>query len=131
MKMNVGKGGKGQKGEREVGKKKGWRGDGEGENKIGEKVQKEGRGAIKPKATAERVNEKGWKGGNVEIGPEDEWRGSSVAEWKKEKKVPQKSKKSGESGESNDCKEEGKAPGEGNGEETERVEIPPKGSEVV
>ena len=67
----------------------------------------------------------------MEIGPENEWRGGSVAEWKKEKKVPQKSKKSGESGESNDCKEEGKAPGEGNGEETERVEMPPKGSEVV
>ena len=36
-----------------------------------------------------------------------------------------------ESGESSDCKEEGKAPGERNSEETERVEIPPKGSEVV
>ena len=33
MKMNVGKGGKGQKCEREVGKKKGWRGDGKGEKK--------------------------------------------------------------------------------------------------
>ena len=39
--MNVGEGGKGQKGEREVVKKKGWRGYGKGEEKIGEKVKKE------------------------------------------------------------------------------------------
>ena len=84
-----------------------------------------------PKASAEDVNKKEWKGSNVEIGPQNEWRGGSVAEWKKEEEVPQKGKRSSESGEDSDCKEEGKALGEGNHEETERMREPPKGRRVV
>ena len=43
-----------------------------------------------PKASAEDVNKKEWKGSNVEVGPQKEWRGGSVAKWKNKKKVPQK-----------------------------------------
>ena len=46
-----------------------------------------------PVAAAKCVDKKGWKGGNVKIGPENEWRGGSVAEWKEKKKMPQKDQK--------------------------------------
>ena len=44
-------------------------------------------------ATAKCVNEKRWKGGNVEMGPEQEWKGGGVAEWKEKKLVPEKDQK--------------------------------------
>ena len=68
------KGGKGQEDEREVGKEKWLRRDGEGEKEVGENVQKKGGGAIVPTAAAKCVDKKRWKGCNVGIGPENEWR---------------------------------------------------------
>ena len=68
------KGGKGQEDEREVGKEKWLRRDGEGEKKVGENVEKEGGGAFMPTTAAKCVDKKRWKGGNVRIGPENEWR---------------------------------------------------------
>ena len=47
--------------------------DGECKEKVGENVEKEGGGAFVMTAVAKCVNEKRWKGGNVEIGPEQEW----------------------------------------------------------
>ena len=44
-------------------------------------------------AAAKCVNEKRWKGGNVEVGPEQEWKGSGAAEWKDKKLVPEKDQK--------------------------------------
>ena len=44
-------------------------------------------------AAAKCVNEKRWKGGNVEIGPEQERKGGGVAEWKDKDLVPEKDQK--------------------------------------
>ena len=46
--------------------------DGECEEKVGENVDKKGGGAFVITAAAKCVNEKRWKGGNVEMGPKDE-----------------------------------------------------------
>ena len=84
------KGGKGQEDEREVGKQKWLRRNGEGEKKVGEKVQKEGGGAFVPTAAAKCMDKKRWKDGNVRICPENEWRGGSVVEWKEKEPMPKK-----------------------------------------
>ena len=46
-----------------------------------------------PTAAAKCVDKKRWKGGNVEIGPEQEWTGGGVAEWKDKKLMPKKDQK--------------------------------------
>ena len=63
--------------------------DGECKEKVAEKIKKKGGRAFMMTAPPKCVNEKKWKGGNVEIGPKHEWQGGGVAEWKVEKLVPE------------------------------------------
>ncbi len=87
--MSVREDGKGQADESEVRKKVWLCWDGECEEKVGENIEKKGGGAFVMTAAPKCVNEKRWKGGNVEIGPKDEWQGGGVAEWKEKKMVPE------------------------------------------
>ena len=43
-----------------------------------------------PTAAAKCMDKKRWKDGNVGIGPENEWRGGSVVEWKEKETMPKK-----------------------------------------
>ena len=67
--------------------------DGEGEEEVGEKVDKEWGGVTMPTAAAKRVDEERWKDGKVEVGPEHEWRGSGVVERQDKKLLPKRYKK--------------------------------------
>ena len=87
------KDGQGQEDESEVGKEVRLRWDGECEEKVGENIEKKGGGAFAITTAAKCVNEKWWKGGNVEMGPEQEWKGGGVADWKEKKLVPEKDQK--------------------------------------
>ena len=91
--MSVRKDGQGQEDESEVGKEVRLRWDGECEEKVGENVDKEWGGVTMSTAASKCVDEERWKNGKVEVGPEQEWKGSGVAEWKDKKQVPEKDQK--------------------------------------
>ena len=46
-----------------------------------------------PTAAAKRVDEERWKDGKVEVGPEQEWKGSGVVERQDKKLLPKRDKK--------------------------------------